>query len=117
MSNQEKIQKEAELYKDLPTKKLKRVIFNYRMLSFSNTDIFNFLFTLIIMIGVSFLISGFNINFLILIGIVHYLFFWEYLHKYKKSKIVSDEDREEIDEVIKILETYLNDRKTKNPSV
>ena len=113
--NRDKITKEASIYRNLPTKKLKKVILNYKMLSFSNSDIFNFLFTLVIMVGVTLLISGVNIGILIIIGFIHYLFFWEYLHKYKKSKLVSDEDKEEIDEVIKILEGYLKDRKTKNP--
>jgi hypothetical protein len=30
--------------------------------------------------------------------------------------MVSDEEKEEIDEIIPILESYLKDRKTKNPS-
>ncbi len=95
---------------------VKKVIFDYKMLSFSNSDIFNFLYTLVIMVGMTLLIWGINLNMLLLIGLVHYFFFWLYLHKYKKSKIVSDEDREEIDEIIKILNQELNDRKTKNPS-
>jgi hypothetical protein len=44
------------------------------------------------------------------------LFFWVYLHKYKKLKLVSDEDREEIDQIIEILEGYLKERQTKNPT-
>jgi hypothetical protein len=111
-----KIEKEANLYKDLPTKKLKKVIFNYKILSYSNSDIFNFLYTLVIMVGMSLIIWGLNLNMLLLIGLVHYFFFWLYLHKYKNSKIVSDKDREEIDEIINILNQELNNRKTKNPS-
>ena len=114
--DREKITKEASIYKDLPTKNLKKVIFDYKMLSFSNSDIFNFLYTLVIMVGMTLVIWGINLTMLLLIGLVHYFFFWLYLHKYKKSKIVSDEDREEIDEIIKILNQELNDRKTKNPS-
>ena len=34
-----KIQKEAELYKDCPTPKLKRVILNYKLLSYSNLEV------------------------------------------------------------------------------
>ena len=113
----DKIQREANRYKDLPTKELKKVIRGYKSLSFSNSDIFNFLYTLVIMVGTGLLVSGFNLNILFIIGVVHYLFFWEYLHKYKKSKIVSDEDKEEIDEIIEILESHLKERETKNPSV
>ena len=42
-----KIRKEAESYKDLPDKKLKKVIRQYKFLSMSNTEIFNFLFFLV----------------------------------------------------------------------
>ena len=113
----DKIQKEAALYKDLPTKKLKKAIRSYKSLAFSNSDIFNFLYTLVIMVGTAVLISGFNLGLLLVVGLVHYLFFWEYLHKYKKSKIVSDKDKGEIDEIIKILQSELKVRETKNPSV
>ena len=111
----EKIQKEAALYKDLPTKKLKKVIRSYKSLAFSNSDIFNFLYTLVIMVGTAVLISGFNLGPLLVVGLVHYLFFWEYLHKYKKLKLVSDSDKEEIDEIISILEKYLESRENKKP--
>lgn len=110
------VEKEAEKYKNLPTKKLKQVIRQYKSLSRSNYDMYNFLFSFILMIifGVLFLkITFLNLSLLILF---HYLFFWEYLHKYKKFKLVSDEDKEEIDEIIKILESYLSERETKNPS-
>jgi hypothetical protein len=69
------------------------------------------------MVGTAVLFSGFNLGLLLVVGLVHYLFFWEYLHKYKKSKIVSDKDKEEIDEIIKILQSELKVRETKNPSV
>jgi hypothetical protein len=117
MKDMDKIQKEAALYKDLPTKKLKKAIRSYKSLAFSNSDIFNFLYTLVIMVGTAVLISGFNLVLLLVVGLVHYLFFWVYLHKYKKSKIVSDKDKEEIDEIIKILESHLKEQETKNPSV
>ena len=117
MKDMEKIQKVAALYKVLPTKKLKKVIRSYKSLAFSNSDIFNFLYTLVIMVGTAVLISGFNLGLLLVVGLVHYLFFWVYLHKYKKSKIVNDKDKEEIDEIIKILESHLKEQETKNPSV
>jgi hypothetical protein len=117
MTDRTKTQKEADLYKDLPTKKLKKVIRSYKSLAFSNSDIFNFLYTLVIMVGTAVLISGVNLVLLLVVGLVHYLFFWVYLHKYKKSKIVSDKDKEEIDEIIKILESHLKEQETKNPSV
>ena len=38
--------KEAELYKELPTKELKKVLRKYKFLSRSNSDLYNFIFTL-----------------------------------------------------------------------
>ena len=111
-----KSQKEAEYYKDVPTKELKRVIKSYKSLSRSNSDIYNFLFTFVIMMVSAFIFMKITIGSLLLLITIHYLFFWEYLHKYKKSKLVSDKDKEEIDEVIRILEGYLKERETKNPS-
>ena len=108
--------KEAENYKNIPTKELKKVLKAYKHLSKSNSDIYNFLFTFIIMIFSAFIFMKLTTGTLLFLLVVHYLFFWEYLHKYKKFKLVSDEEKEEIDQVIKILEKYLEDRKTKNPS-
>ena len=45
-----KVQKEANLYKDLPTKKLKKVIREYKFLVSANSRNFNFLFTLVTML-------------------------------------------------------------------
>ncbi len=99
-----KIIKESELYKDLPTKKLKKVIIQYKFLSMANTDIFNFLFY-IITFGIPFLcIFGITVNTLFFMFLIHLTFFWQFIVKYKNFKLVSDEDRYEIDEIIKILE-------------
>lgn len=111
-----KVQQEAEKYKSLPTKKLKKVIKQYKSLSRSNSDMYNFLFSFIIMMLVAPFVIKITYLSLSLLMLVHYLFFWEYLHKYKKSKLVSDKDKEEIDEIIQILEDHLRERETKNPS-
>lgn len=111
-----KVEKEAAKYKDLPTKKLKKVIRQYKSLSRSNSDIYNFLYTFIIMMVVAPFVMKITYLNLTLLMLVHYLYFWEYLHKYKKSKLVSDKDKEEIDEVIRILQSHLKERETKNPS-
>ena len=116
MRNREKILEEAKKYKNLPSNKLKKVIKSYKSLSRSNSDIYNFLFSLIIMIISAFFLMEVTIGLLLILMVIHYLFFWEYLHKYKKVKLVSDDDKEEIDEIIQILEDHLKERETKNPS-
>jgi hypothetical protein len=41
---------------------------------------------------------------------IHFVFYWEFLFKYKKFKLVSDEDKCDIDEIVKILELYLKEK-------
>lgn len=111
-----KVQKEASKYKDVSEKELRKAIKSYKSLSRSNSDIYNFLYTFIILLVGTLIVSDFTILNLGLVISVHYLFFWVYLHKYKKLKLVSDEDRKEIDQIIEILEGYLKERQTKNPT-
>lgn len=111
-----KIKEEAELYKDCPTAKLKRVILNYKLLSYSNSKNFNFFGTLFFMFVPFLIFFGLNLISFISIICVHYFFFHKFLYEKKKIKLVSDEEKEEVDEVLKILNSYLRDRKTKNPS-
>jgi hypothetical protein len=44
--------------------------------------------------------------------IFHYFFFWKYLILNKKFKLVNDEDREEIEEVIVFLDGFIKNKKT-----
>ena len=84
-----KVIEEAKKYKDLPTKKLKKTIRQYKSLSRSNSDMYNFVFSFIIMILTApFFMEITYLNLCLLI-LVHYLFFWEFLHKYKKSKLLA----------------------------
>lgn len=106
---------EAEKYKDLPTKELKRVIKSYKSLSKSNSDLFNFIFTFSIMMISASIFLDLSLTTLSILILIHYLFFWEYLHRYKKIKLVSDEEREEIDEIVRILEDHLKTRENKKP--
>jgi hypothetical protein len=112
-----KVQKEANLYKDLPTKKLKKVIREYKFLVNANSKNFNFIVTLFFMFIpylVFFTMTPFT---LILLIIGHYLFFDLYLFEKKNYKFVSDKDKNEMEQIVVILESFLYDRKTKNPSV
>jgi hypothetical protein len=115
MDIRNKIQKEADLYKDLPEDELKKVIKKYKCLSKSNSDIVNFLFSLTCFGIPYFIFLGVSKLSIIVFLIVHLLFFWEYLHKYKKFKLVSDEDKKEIDDIILILEDDLKGKSNKKP--
>jgi hypothetical protein len=115
MDLRNKIQKEADLYKDLSVNELKKVIRKYKSLSRSNSDIVNFFFTLLCFGIPYFIFIGFSISSIFVFLLVHFLFFWEYLHKYKKFKLVSDEEKEEIDQIISILEDHLEELENKKP--
>jgi hypothetical protein len=43
--------------------------------------------------------------------LIHFVFYWEFLFKYKKFKLVSDEEKREIDAIVEILEEYLKENK------
>ena len=106
-----KIRKEAEAYKNSSYKELKKAIRQYKFLSIANTEIFNFVFYLITF-GVPFLcMVGITLATLFLMFLIHFVFFWEFLFKYRKFKLVSDDSRYEIDEIVKILEDYLKENK------
>jgi membrane protein YdbS with pleckstrin-like domain len=109
-----KSQMEADQYKNLSADKLKKVIKVYKSLSKSNSDIYNFLFTFIIMLVSTLLFFKLTVGILLLMTVIHYLVFWEFLYKYKKFKLVSDNDREEIDEIVQILESQLENIENKS---
>ena len=106
-----KIRKEAESYKDLPDKKLKKVIRQYKFLSMSNTEIFNFVFFLVTFAVPFLCVFGITVNTLFFMFLIHFVFYWEFLFKYKKFKLVSDEEKREIDAIVEILEGYLKENK------
>lgn len=106
---------EADQYKHLSADELKKVIKGYKSLSKSNSDIYNFLFTFTIMLVSTLLFLKVTVGILLSMTVIHYLVFWEFLHKYKKFKLVSDNDKEEVDEVIQILESHLETLENKKP--
>jgi hypothetical protein len=112
-----KIEREANLYKDLPTKKLKKVIKEYKFLVMANSKNFNFIFTLFCMLLPYFVFFVLSPISLILLISVHYLLFDLYLYEKKSWKLVSDKDRNEMEQILVILENSLKNRETKNPSV
>jgi len=111
-----KVQKEAELYKNLPIKKLKKTIREYKFLSFANSKNFNFIFTLSCLFLPYFIFFGVDFNSLLILVSIHYFFLHKYMFEKRGWKLVSDKDKEEIDEIVQILENSLKERQTKNPS-
>lgn len=115
MKDFEKIRKEAEKYKELNTHELKKIIKGYKSLSNSASPKFYFIFTFICVIVPYVVFCKITILTFLMILLFHYSFMWKYLFEYKKFGLVSEEDKEEIDEVIDILESYLKDKENKKP--
>lgn len=107
----DKIRKEADLYKDLEPKELEKVIRTYKRLCMSNSHAYNFILTLSCMMIPYLIFWDINLISLLFVLLLHYLIFDKYLFEYKKWKIVSDEDREEMEEIILILEESLKNKK------
>lgn len=112
-----KIIKEAEKYKNLSERKLKRVILNYKLLSKSNSKNFNFMITLLSLLIPYLIFIDINFTSMSFLLLIHYLFFHKFLFEKRKRKLVSDEEKEEIDQIIVILESYLKDKQRKTPSI
>jgi hypothetical protein len=111
MVDMNKVRKEADLYKDLKPKELEKVIRTYKRLCMSNSHAYNFILTLSCVMIPYFIFWDINLISLLFVLLFHYLIFDKYLFEYKKWKIVSDEDREEMEQIILILEESLKNKK------
>ena len=105
-----KIKKEAELYKNLPPKKLKKVIRSYKGLLFSSSQTFNFLFSFFTSLIFYFLFCKISILTVLLFTIFHYFVIWKYFIEGKRLYLVDPKDADDIKEIIEILESYLKEK-------
>lgn len=102
---------EANLYKDLPKEKLKKIIRQYKFLSFSNSELYYFLFTMLTFGGTFFFFFGISINSFFLMFLFHYIICWEILYRSTSRQSTDKKEKEEVDQVIKILEKYVKEKK------
>ena len=110
MLDRDKIQKEAELYKNVSTSKLRRTILTYKFLSLSNSRNYNFILSFLSIFVPYLIFVNVTLFTLSLVFLFHYFVLWKYMYLNKNSNLVSDEDKDEIDAVIVILEGYLKNR-------
>ena len=101
-------QEEAEVYKNYPKKHLKKVIATYKFFKLLNDDTLNFVFSYLTVIVPQILIFGFSFGILLFSVLFHFFVCWLYMVKYKNIKLVTDEEKEEIVVILKILKDYLN---------
>ena len=107
----EKIKNESDLYKDLPKKELKKIIRQYKFLSFSNSELYYFLYTMLTFGGTFLFFFGVSYNTIFVMFLLHYIFYWEILYKTTKFKSIDKKEKEEIDQIVEILQQHLKEKK------
>jgi len=110
-----KARKEAESYKDLPTKKLKRTIRSYRGLLKCSSPNVSFLVSFFTFLIFYILFCKINIFTILLFVLLHYFVIWKYFIEGKRLYLVDPNESEELEEIIEILEGYLKDSENKKP--
>lgn len=106
-----KIQKEVDLYKDLPKEKLRKIIRQYKFLSFTNSELYYFLYTISTFGGTFLFFFGVSYNSFLMMFLLHYIFFWEILYKMTNFRSSDKKEKEEIDQIIEILKNHLKEKK------
>lgn len=102
---------EANLYKDLPKEKLKKIIREYKILSFANSELCYFLLTLLTFGGTFLFFFGISINSIFFMFLSHYIICWEIIYRTTSRQSSDKKEKEEIDQIIEILKEYLEDKK------
>jgi len=106
-----KIQNEVDLYKDLPKEKLKKIIRQYKFLSFTNSELYYFLYTILTFGGTFLFFFGVSYNSFFIMFLLHYIFYWEILYKMTNFRSSDKKEKEEIDQIIEILKDHLKEKK------
>ena len=103
----EKIVKEAENYKNYPKKDLKKVIATYKFFKLLNDDTLNFVFSFVMVLIPQILFFGINLGTVTFSIIFHFFVVWQIAVKTYKLKLVKDEEKEDIEDILTILNDYL----------
>ena len=103
----EKILKEAENYKDCTKNQLKKVIATYKFFKLLNDDTLNFVFSFVMVLIPQILFFGINLGTVTFSIIFHFIVVWQIAVKKYKLKLVKDEEKEDIEDILTILNDYL----------
>jgi len=104
----ENIIKEAENYKDCSKKELKKVIATYKFFKLLNDDSLNFIFSLVMVLLPQVLFFGVSLGSFIFSIIFHFFVVWRIAVKTYKLKLVKDDEKKDIENILTILNGYLN---------
>lgn len=103
----EKIVKEAENYKNYPKKDLKKVIATYKFFKLLNDDTLNFVFSFVLVLLPQVLFFGVSLGSFIFSVIFHFFVVWQIVVKTYKLKLVKNEEKKDIEDILTILNDYL----------
>jgi hypothetical protein len=107
-SMKEKIAKEAEEYKNHSKKDLKKVIATYKFFKLLNDDTLNFVFSFVMVLIPQILFFGINLVTVTFSIIFHFFVVWRIAVKKYKLKLVKDDEKEDIEDILTIINGYLN---------
>jgi hypothetical protein len=102
---------EYEKYNKLTSKNLKKEVRIFNFLLKMNNNKINFLISYILILSPTFLIYGINILYFIFLTLLHYFFVWCFLIKKTGFKLISDDEKKEIEQSIDIINNILKKRK------
>jgi len=111
MKGMSKAEKEAYEYENSSLIRLRFVIFAYKFLRFFGKEEVDFILSLTPYFITYVLFVNQNLTTLILAIVIHYFFIWKFVRVKLKLKLVTDEEMEEIKEIIPILEGFIKNRK------
>lgn len=103
----EKIVKEAENYKNYSKKDLKKVIATYKFFKLLNDDTLNFVFSFVLVLLPQVLFFGVSLGSFIFSVIFHFFVVWQIVVKTYKLKLVKNEEKKDIEDILTILNDYL----------
>lgn len=102
---------ESDLYKDLPKEKLRKIIRQYKFLSFTNSELYYFLYTILTFGGTFLFFFGISINSIFFMLLFHYIICWEIMYRSTNRQSTDKKEKEEIDKIIEILQKHLKEKK------
>lgn len=103
----ENIAKEAEEYKNHSKKDLKKVIATYKFFKLLNDDTLNFVFSFVLVLLPQVLFFGVSLGSFIFSVIFHFFVVWQIAVKTYKLKLVKNEEKKDIEDILTILNDYL----------
>ena len=106
----EKFNSDYEIYKKFSKSQLKKEIVIHNFLIIMNDDFINFIVSLILILTPSFIFYGISFSSFLVLTLIHFIFVWLLLVKKYNFKLISDKDKNELEEVLLVLNQLLKEK-------